>query len=184
MYSSSAALTNRLFSGGVYMNTQNPIQMKPNTPMITNDNSQPQYLASNGIVNGAAKAPIEAPALKIEVANARSRFGKYSAVTLTAAGKYPASPIANTQRAAKKKYILKVAIMTAISPVAIINCVQSSSPTQASVATPQKACRQAPNDHTPIDHKKPAFVPIQSITRPANNIPIAYTIEKVAVIRP
>ena len=39
--------------------------------------SQPHALASKGIVNGATKAPIEAPALKIEVAYARSFLGKW-----------------------------------------------------------------------------------------------------------
>ena len=34
------------------------------------------------MVSGAASAPTDAPELKIEVANARSFFGKYSAVTL------------------------------------------------------------------------------------------------------
>jgi len=63
------------------MNTQNPIHMKPRAPMITNAISHPQALASNGMLKGAIRAPIEAPALKMEVAYARSFFGKYSAVT-------------------------------------------------------------------------------------------------------
>ena len=50
------------------MNTQKPIQMKPRAPITMNAISQPQNLARTGMVNGAINAPIEAPALKIEVA--------------------------------------------------------------------------------------------------------------------
>ena len=57
--------------------------------MIMKDISQPQYFAISGIESGAASAPTDDPELKIEVANARSFFGKYSAVTLIAAGKLP-----------------------------------------------------------------------------------------------
>jgi len=53
-------------------------------------------------VIGAAKAPTVEPALKMEVEYARSFFGKYSAVTLIAAGKFHASPTPNTIRAAIK----------------------------------------------------------------------------------
>ncbi len=54
------------------------------------------------MLTGARSAPTVAPALKIEVAKARSFFGKYSAVTLMAAGKFPASPIPRITRAAMK----------------------------------------------------------------------------------
>ena len=74
--------------------------------MITNAISQPSHAANGGIVAGATRAPTEAPALKIEVANARSFFGKYSAVVLIAAGKFPASPKARTARAAKNNHTL------------------------------------------------------------------------------
>ena len=135
--------------------------------------SQPHALASKGIVNGATKAPIEAPALKIEVAYARSFLGKYSAVTLIAAGKLPASPSANTQRAARKQYILIVAMVTTTSPVAPINSAALCRPTKCSVTIPQKAWRQAPADHTPIAQRNPFLVPIQSMKRPANNMQTA-----------
>ena len=49
------------------MNTQNPIHTKPRAPMMTNAISHPQALASNGMLRGAIRAPIEAPALKMEV---------------------------------------------------------------------------------------------------------------------
>ncbi len=62
-----------------------------------------KYLASGPMEKGAIRAPTAEPALKIEVAYARSRFGKYSAVTLIAAGKLPASPRASMVRAARKK---------------------------------------------------------------------------------
>lgn len=45
---------------------------------------------------------MEAPLLKMDVAKARSFFGKYSAVTLMAARKFPASPNARTSRKARK----------------------------------------------------------------------------------
>ena len=87
-----------------------PIQTKPNPPMTMNAISQPlptpmlwKYRAKEGMVTGAIKAPTVAPALKMEVENARSFFGKYSAVTLIAAGKFPASPTLNITRAAMKK---------------------------------------------------------------------------------
>lgn len=57
-----------VFRGAVYMNTQNPIHTKPRAPMMTNAISHPQALASNGMLRGAIRAPIEAPALKMEVA--------------------------------------------------------------------------------------------------------------------
>jgi len=155
------------------MNTQKPIQIKPRPPITMKAISQPHALASKGIVNGATKAPIEAPALKIEVAYARSFLGKYSAVTLIAAGKLPASPSANTQRAARKQYILIVAMVTTTSPVAPINSAALCRPTKCSVTIPQKAWRQAPADHTPIAQRNPFLVPIQSMKRPANNMQTA-----------
>lgn len=51
-----------------YINCQNPIQIKPKTPIIINAISQAKFAAMTGIVIGAAKAPIVAPALKILVA--------------------------------------------------------------------------------------------------------------------
>ena len=150
IYSSSVLFTNLLLEGAVYMNTQNPIHMKPRAPMITNAISHPQALASNGMLKGAIRAPIEAPALKMEVAYARSFFGKYSAVTLMAAGKLPASPSARMQRATRKQYMLIVASITTTSPVAAISSAALCIPTYSSVTTPQNACMQAPTDHTPI----------------------------------
>ena len=76
--------------------------------MIMNDISQPHARASNGMVAGAANAPTEAPLLNIEVEKARSFLGKYSAVTLMAAGKLPASPTANTNRKARNIHTLMV----------------------------------------------------------------------------
>ena len=59
-----------------------------------------------GIHNGAINAPIVEPALNILVANALSFLGKYSAVVLIAAGKFPASPMAKTNRAKINKTTL------------------------------------------------------------------------------
>ena len=91
--------------------------MKPSTPMMMNAISQPHARASNGMVAGAANAPTEAPLLNIEVEKARSFLGKYSAVTLMAAGKLPASPSARIIRQPRKRYIETVASATAASPV-------------------------------------------------------------------
>ena len=49
--------------------------------------------------------------------------------------------------------MLTVEITTAISPVAESRAALSSNPTQASVAIPQKAWRQAPADQMPIDQR-------------------------------
>ena len=77
--------------------------------------SQPQARASKGIVAGAARAPTEAPLLNIDVEKARSFFGKYSAVTLMAAGKLPASPTARINLHERNSHTLIVAIATAAS---------------------------------------------------------------------
>ena len=68
IYSNSALFTCLLLSGVVYMNTHKPIQTKPSAPITIKAISQPQAFANKGIEIGATKAPIEAPALKIEVA--------------------------------------------------------------------------------------------------------------------
>ena len=83
--------------------------------MMMNAHSQPMLRASNGIVAGAAKAPTEAPLLKMAVEKARSFFGKYSAVTLMAAGKLPASPTARIRRQERNNHTLMVAMATAAS---------------------------------------------------------------------
>ena len=104
------------------------------------------------MVAGATRAPTDAPALKIEVANARSFLGKYSAVTLIAAGKFPASPRARMQRAAMKSHTLVEAIASAAAdPVSTAAMAPTlSNPWMCIVAQPQRAWRQAPADHTPI----------------------------------
>jgi hypothetical protein len=86
----------------------------------------------------------------MEVAKALSFLGKYSAVTLIAAGKLPDSPTANTILAAIKNQTLVMAIVEAIAPVVAIIWVLSFIPVTVSVAHPHKACKQAPTDHIPI----------------------------------
>ena len=103
MYASSASFTRGLFSGFSYMKAQKNIQMKPRPPMMMKAHSQPNFTARGGIRSGAARAPTEAPALKMEVAKARSFFGKYSAVTLMAAGKLPDSPRARMLRQSRNR---------------------------------------------------------------------------------
>ena len=69
---------------------------KPTAPIIINAASQPQVCAIQGTVSGANTAPTLAPELKIPVASDRSFLGKYSAVALIAAGKFPDSPKPST----------------------------------------------------------------------------------------
>ncbi len=150
-------------------------------------------MASTGIVRGAANAPIVAPALKIAVASALSFFGKYSAVALIAAGKFPDSPIAKTTREKIINTTLTL-IISPTSPPIFINCsIDSRAPanptnqlpvTIPDVPIPQIACRHAPIDQRKIAQRKPFLVPSQSTNRPANNMAIAYTKEKVPVINP
>ena len=116
-----------------------------------NAHSQPRLTARGGMQRGAASAPTEAPALKIEVANARSFFGKYSAVTLIAAGKFPASPRASMPLQSRNRYTEVVDMArAAFDAISIPLRAITSSPVIIEVTTPQAACRQAPNDHTPM----------------------------------
>ena len=122
--------------------------------MTTKAISHPSHAARGGIVAGATRAPTEAPALKIDVANARSFLGKYSATALIAAGKLPASPIAKISRANIKNVTLTeimvaiVCVLDIVSRAAVLSLF-----THQSVATPQNACKHAPTDHIPMDHK-------------------------------
>ena len=59
--------------------------------MMIKAQSQPQFFCIHGTVRGASMAPTFVPELKIPVANDLSFFGKYSAVALIAAGKFPAT---------------------------------------------------------------------------------------------
>src|SRR5688572_5597505 len=68
-------------------------------PIIQKAISQPHWSAIHGTVSGANMAPTLVPELNMPVANERSFFGKYSAVALIAAGKFPDSPKPNTARA-------------------------------------------------------------------------------------
>ena len=82
--------------------------------------------ARSGMVAGAMRAPTDAPALNIEVANARSFLGKYSAVVLIAAGKFPASPRARMARAARKSHTLTDAIPSAAAEPASTAAIAST----------------------------------------------------------
>ena len=124
--------------------------------MMMNAISQPQSFASGGIVSGAASAPTDAPELKMEVANARSFFGKYSAVTLMAAGKLPASPSASTARHARKSHTETPAIAAAVALpawTARSASTELTSFTNQQVARPHAAWRHAPSDHTKMAHR-------------------------------
>ncbi len=93
---------------------------------------------------GEINAPTVAPALKMLVENARSFFGKYSAVALIAAGKLPASPTANTKRAKINNVTLtkvtrEKSFTRAIASLAPSNPTNHSPATIPDVAIPQKA---------------------------------------------
>ena len=143
--------------------------------MMINAISQPKAFAIKGIEIGAARAPTVAPALKILVAKALSFLGKYSAVVLMAAGKFPASPIAKINLAKMNKATLTLITRETFFTVAIL-CFASSNPTNHSpvripeVAIPQNACKTAPTDQTPIAQRKPFLVSIQSTNFPAKII--------------
>ena len=106
-------------------------------------------------MSGAASAPTEAPELKIDVANARSFFGKYSAVTLMAAGKLPASPSARTARQARKSHTETPAIAAAAALPASTARRAATDPMPSvnqHVAMPHAAWRHAPSDQTKMAH--------------------------------
>src|SRR5690606_5062814 len=71
----------------------------PTAPTRIKAVCQSHTVAIHGTVKGARIAPTLAPELKMPVAKERSFLGKYSAVALIAAGKFPDSPNANTARA-------------------------------------------------------------------------------------
>src|SRR5215203_3164189 len=137
IYSNSRLFTLRCTSGLLYIKDQKNIQRKPNAPITIKAISQPQAFAMKGIVIGAANAPTVAPALKMLVANALSFLGKYSAVALIAAGKFPASPRARIKRAKMKRPTL-VEMISAVSPTVPIRALAPSKPTnQSPVSIPE-----------------------------------------------
>ena len=99
---------------------------------------------------GAMSAPMVLPLLKMLVGKALSFLGKYSAVTLMAQGKLPLSPRASTMRLMMKNHALTEAMTAVVVPTALMRSALPSSPSHCSVATPQKACMQAPNDQMPM----------------------------------
>ena len=124
--------------------------------------SQPQSFASGGIVSGAASAPTDAPELKMEVANARSFFGKYSAVTLMAAGKLPASPSARMARHPRKSHTETPAIAAAVALPACTARHARKSHTEtpaiaAAVALPAWTARSASTDLTSFTNQHVAM---------------------------
>src|SRR6185295_2850253 len=81
--------------------------MKPIAPVSMKAQRQPRCTAIHGTVNGATIAPTFEPALKIPVANARSRAGNHSATVLIDAGKFPDSPRPNAKRAAANPFAVR-----------------------------------------------------------------------------
>ena len=133
-------------------------------PIIKNVNSHPQCEAIHGTVSGASKAPIFEPELKIPVAKERSFLGKYSAVALIAAGKFPDSPNPKTALA-----IINPRTDTDMveNPISVANGLNKAPRFSA------YAWIIAPTDQMIKAIAKPHLVPRRSIKRPANNIEIA-----------
>ena len=106
--------------------------------MMMNAISHPQCSAMSGIVAGAASAPTDEPELKIDVENARSFGGKYSAVTLIAAGKFPASPAASRQRQPRKSHTETDATESATAePACTVFIAETESTPSTSCTVPQ-----------------------------------------------
>src|SRR5580765_6499312 len=99
-------------------------------PAATNVDCQPNLNASHGITAGAINAPALVPALKMLVANARSRFGNHNATDFIADGKFPDSPSPSAARAV-------------INPPTL----------------PTRACPAAATLHAAMETAYPIFVP-------------------------
>src|SRR4029453_10821881 len=77
-------------------------QRNPTEPVMIKAARQPQVSTIHGTTSGVTIAPTFVPALKIPVANARSRAGNHSATVLMDAGKFADSPSPRAKRAALK----------------------------------------------------------------------------------
>src|SRR6185437_11653440 len=86
-------------AGGRYVVSHKMSHVMLSTLVNTKANGHPHLTVTHGTIRGATIAPILAPALKIPVANARSRRGNHSATVLMAAGKLPDSPNPRKKRA-------------------------------------------------------------------------------------
>src|SRR5688572_26359538 len=106
MYASSAGETLGCTCGARYRGHQNTTQIKPASPVAMKAACHPYAAYRIGTSAGETTAPTLVPALKIPVANARSFFGNHSATVLTAAGKFPASPMPKAKRAAANPHTL------------------------------------------------------------------------------
>ena len=82
-----------LFDGTpLLINNQGINHNKPNEAIIGNVARQPKVVNKNAMSGAEIIAPIEAPALNIPCANARSFVGNHSAFDFAAPGQLPASP--------------------------------------------------------------------------------------------
>ncbi|MNR50132.1 hypothetical protein D3C85_1696050 [compost metagenome] len=104
------------------------------------------------------------PPLKNPVAKDLSFLGKYSAVALIAAGKFPASPNPNTALET-----INPTIETEVTPMPI-NPKTVDTPCPIGMA---KACIIAPIDQIIMAHAYPFLVPSLSIIRPAKSMEMA-----------
>src|SRR3954470_16220196 len=115
---------------------------KPSTPVAINAACQPHVNAIHGTITGVMTAPTFEPALKIPVANARSRAGNHSATVLIDAGKFPVSPRPSAKRAAANPFAVRA---SAVDIAAML--------------------------HATTDPASPLLVPKRSIIRPATRKP-------------
>src|SRR5690348_17899477 len=113
-------------------------------PVVMNAARHPQVSVIHGTTIGVMIAPTFDPALKIPVANARSRAGNHSATVLIDAGKFPDSPSPSAKRASANPFAV---FASAVDIAAML--------------------------HAITDAESPFRVPKRSIMRPATRKPSA-----------
>ena len=124
------------------MSSQKTSHTSPTAPSTTKHRRQPITTATATTSGGVITAPMFEPQLNQPVASARSFLGNHSATVLTAAGKFPASPMPRMIRI-------------------------TTNP--ATVAT--RPCDMAATFHTRNVIASPTRVPTRSMNRPTNIIP-------------
>ncbi len=120
-------------------------QMNPSAPVAMNAARHPHVSAIHGTMIGVMIAPTFEPALKMPVANARSRDGNHSATVLIDAGK-----VARLAEAEREARDAESGAPSARAPCAIADRLQ-----------------------TTIEPANPRRVPKRSMIRPANRKPSA-----------
>ena len=139
------------------MNIHMPIQTKPNPPMTMNAISQPlptpmlwKYRAKEGMVTGAIKAPTVAPALKMEVENARSFFREILGGDFNCCGEVSGFTDTQYHTGSDEKVNTGNGNSRCYGACCRNHGCGVMNAHYMFGCHPQTACRQAPNDHTKI----------------------------------